>query len=109
MDSNPIRVITRDWLASAVAAALPRDHGLVPLGRFNPDPKGTSGSVKVYFGARCTCTTVAVLSVEASRSKTQSEVESVLPLLIGKLLTQRDMFLRMPCSTHRRLRSPITP
>jgi hypothetical protein len=97
-------VISRDWFAAAVASVLPPDHGLVPLGRLNPDPKGTSGSIKVYFGARCTCTTAAVLSVEASASKTQTEVESALPSIIGKLLAQRDAFLRMPCSVHRRLR-----
>lgn len=107
MNSDQRRAVTRDWLAAAVAAALPSGHGLVSLSRFDPDPRGTSGFVKVYFGARCgACKTAAVLSVETRASKTQDEVEAALPSLIQNLLGQRSRFLTMPCSTHRRLRTP---
>lgn len=106
MKDDSAHVVSREWLASVVAAALPDGHGLVPLGRFNPDPRGSSGSVRAYFGARCDCTTAAVLSVEADATKSKLEVEAALPTLIRTLLAQRDAFLRMPCSTHQRLRVP---
>jgi hypothetical protein len=76
------------------------------LPRFDPDPAGKSGLVRAYFGARCNCTTAAVLSVEASASKTREEVTAALPSLVAKLLAQRDVFSSMPCSAHRRLRDP---
>lgn len=107
MAPDSIPPLTREWLSAALIAALSRDHGLTPLPGFNPDRRGTSGFTRVFFGARCNnCTTAAVLSVEAKTSKTREEVEAALPLLVQKLLIQRDAFLSMPCSAHQRLRSP---
>lgn len=105
MSDRPI-LITRDWLYQAVGAALPADHGFVALPRFNPDPMALSGMVKVHFGVRCRCTTAAVVSIEASAHKSETQVRAVLGSLVLNLLAQRDRFLKMPCTAHRHLRTP---
>lgn len=99
--------VDRAWLLDAAKAGLPPGHGLTPLPGLNTDPSGTSRIMKVYFGARCGCGTAAVLSVEASLTKRRSDVEAAMPQLIEKLLLQRDAFRRMPCTSHRNLRTSL--
>ncbi len=98
--------VTREWLGRSVQAALPPGHGLSSLPRLNTDPTGSSGVVKVYFGARCECQTAAVLSVEAGAARTRAEALAAMPALVQKLLAQRDAFRKMPCAAHKSLRTP---
>ena len=97
--------VDRTWFAEEMLKALPADHGLTPLPRFDPDPRGLSGVVKVFFGARCECGTAAVLSVESNATKSRAEVIAATPSLVLKVLAQRDAFRRMPCAAHKKLQS----
>ncbi len=101
------RPVDRPWLLDAAKAGLPSGHGLTPLPGLNTDPSGKSGTVKVYFGARCGCGTAAMLSVEVSAAKGRVDVQVAMPQIIEKLLLQRDAFRRMPCASHRNLRTSL--
>ncbi len=102
---TPGPAVERQWLAQQIAAALPNGHGLSPLPGLNTDPAGKGPTVKVYFAARCECTTAAVLSVEVAREKSRADVTAAVPALVARLVLQRDAFRRMPCASHTSLRT----
>ncbi len=102
--------VTADWLIEQLGAELIRQDPVlgrefVPLGRMSHVTRGPGGATKVFFGVRCECRTAAVVSFEAASHKTRSQVLEVLPQSGRQLLRQRRTFVRMPCSTHTRLRT----
>jgi hypothetical protein len=98
-------LMDRAWLMAHITGALPPDSGLSPLPKLNTDVTGRGNFLKVYFGVRCQCTTAAVLSAEVAAGKTRADVIAATPALVRKLAAQRDAFRRMPCSSHKALRS----
>ena len=71
---------------------------------FKMDLSANRGFHKVFFAARCECTTVALLSVEVSEDKTLADVERALPSLVGRLEAQARAFYNMNCDMHERMR-----
>ncbi len=98
-------MLERKQILDTVTAALPDDHGLVPLPRLNVPTPGGMGFTKVYFGARCDCGTSAVLSVEVAADKTEDDLARAMPALLDRLMRQRDHFKQMSCLSHERLRT----
>ena len=84
--------------------ALSPDLELEALRGFKMDLSANPGFHKVFFAARCECTTVALLSVEASAEKTLGEVERALPSLVSRLEAQARAFYNMSCDVHARMR-----
>ncbi len=102
--------VTSEWLLEQLGAELIRQDPVlgrefVPLGRMSHVTRGPGGATKVFLGVRCECRTAAVVSFEAASYKTRSQVLEALPQSGRQLLRQRHAFVRMPCSTHTRLRT----
>ncbi len=102
--SPDVEHIREDTLRRLVLDAVSPDLGLSPLRGFKMDLSANPGFLKVFFAARCECTTVALLSVEASAEKTVAEVERALPSLVGRLEAQARAFYNMNCEMHERMR-----
>ena len=84
--------------------ALSPDLELEALRGFKMDLSANKDFHKVFFAARCECTTVALLSVEASAEKTLGEVRRALPSLVARLEAQARAFYNMSCDVHARMR-----
>ena len=91
-------------LRDLIHGALPADARLVPLPGFRMDLSANPGFRKVFFAARCTCGTSALLSVEVSETKSMREVHEALPSLVDRLVRQRQAFDSMSCEMHTRMR-----
>ncbi len=75
---------------------------------FDIDLSANKDFHKVFFSAICSCGTAAVLSVEVSNNKTMNEIKRALPSLVNKLTVQSEMFYRMSCDMHKKMRSGLT-
>ena len=91
-------------LRDLIHGALPADSRLTPLPGFKMDLSANPGFRKVFFAARCTCGTSALLSVEVSEDKTMREVREALPSLVDRLVRQQQAFDSMSCEMHTRMR-----
>ena len=100
-DAEPIR---EDALRRLVLDAVSPDLDLSALRGLKMDLSANRGFHKVFFAARCECTTVALLSVEVSEEKTVADVKRALPSLVGRLEAQARAFYNMNCEMHERMR-----
>ncbi|MQF69352.1 hypothetical protein FIM12_03335 [SAR202 cluster bacterium AD-804-J14_MRT_500m] len=66
---------------------------------------GNSDFHKVYFSVKCDCGTAALISVEVSASKSQSEVSTAIPNLIAQVKSKAKQFNAMTCKMHLQMRS----
>ena len=97
-------------LQAHISDALPDDVTVKPLAGFKLNLSANDGFRKVFFSARCECGTAALLSVEVSKEKTDSEITAALPSLVGRLASQVRSFQAMSCEAHTRMRlGPVHP
>lgn len=82
---------------------------LRPLSGFKLDFSANPGFMKVFFSASCDCGTAALLSLEVSEEKTDSEIEAALPSLTQRIEMQEKSFRRMDCSMHNMMRTGFVP
>ena len=90
-------------------SALAGESQLSLLRGFKLDFSGNPDFHKIFFSARCECGTAALLSVEVARSKTLSQVQVVLPSLMGHLKGKVDQFRSMSCEMHSKMRTGGRP
>ena len=77
---------------------------LTLLKGFKLDFSGNQGFHKVFFSARCSCGTAALISVEVAKSKTLAQLERALPGLEQHLRSKARQFSGMSCEMHARMR-----
>lgn len=82
---------------------------LRPLSGFKLDFSANPGFRKVFFSASCECGTAALISVEVSEDKTESEIKNALPSLVQRIKMQEQSFRKMDCSMHSLMRTGFTP
>jgi len=73
------------------------------LSGFKMNVSANPGFRKVFFSVRCAekdCDTAALLSVEISASKSDTEIEDALPSLVDRLERQEKSFYNMDCQMH---------
>ncbi len=91
------------WVRSRLIESLRQDERITPLRGFRFDLSGRPEHRKIFFAARCSCGTAALLSVELPRSSSRSEVAEALPRLAQRLWEQVASFYEIPCEAHGRL------
>jgi hypothetical protein len=84
--------------------ALGENTELMPLQKLQKNFSGVSSFHKFYFGIRCSCKSAAILSIEVAQSKNLDEVKSVIPKMLNSLQTQAQVFRKMPCEIHQKMR-----
>ncbi len=95
-------------IGDLVSSSLDTNIKLKRLKGFDVDFSANKDFHKVFFSASCSCGTAAVLSVEVSNNKTMDEIKQALPSLSTKLTSQSEMFYRMSCDMHKKMRSGLT-
>ena len=96
--------VTREELRVLLLDAFSDEEGITPLKGFKLALSGNPGFHKLFFSAKCSCGTAALLTVEVSEQKSLPQVEEVLPALAQRLRQQAHLFYNMPCETHKRMR-----
>ena len=74
-----------------------------PLAGFKMNVSANPGFKKVFFSVRCSqedCDTAALLSVEISIAKSDTEIKVALPSLVDRLERQERSFYNMDCKMH---------
>jgi hypothetical protein len=87
-----------------IVTQMPETIDLRPLSGFKMDFSANPGFQKVFFAASCKCETAALLSVEISDKKSDSEIIDAIPSLAERLLRQEKSFRAMDCSMHSMMR-----
>ena len=72
-------------IQALVMAGVDKEVNLRPLNGFKLDFSANPGFKKVFFSASCDCGTAALLSLEVSEEKTDSDIEAALPSLIQRI------------------------
>ena len=106
---NHLETFTDEELRTLFREALSEEDRITPLKGFKLDFSANPGFRKVFFSAKCSCGTAALLSVEVSGDKTPTQVRKALPALVGRLKSQARLFYNMPCETHTRMRTQLGP
>ena len=104
---NHLETFTDEELRTLFREALSEEDGITPLKGFKLDFSANPGFRKVFFSAKCSCGTAALLSVEVSSDKTHTQVREALPALVGRLKSQARLFYNMNCETHANMRMPF--
>ncbi len=91
----------QEMLKEAVAS----EPALRLLPNFSMGPAGNPDFHRICFAVHCTCGTAGLISVEAAKSKTLSQIKDALPTLKQHLLSRAKQFASMPCSMHKSMRA----
>ena len=95
---------TTEEIWELLSRALGANTELMPLQNLKRNFSGVSSFNKFYFGIKCSCRSAAILSIEVDQSKNLGEVESVIPKMLDNLRVQAQIFRKMPCEMHQKMR-----
>lgn len=101
--------VTLEGLREKVQPALAQSAGVRALKGLKVPLWDSPEFHKLYFSARCSCGTAAVLSAEIGRGKTMPEVEAAMPAMAERLRAQAKTFFDMPCEAHVRMQIGNAP
>lgn len=97
--------VSLEQVHDLLKAAVVDEPVLTLLKGFKLDFSGNQQFHKVFFSARCSCGTAALISVEVAKSKTLAQLERALPGLEQHLRSKAMQFSSMSCDMHTRMRT----